>query len=522
MRRLLREAGLDRPARFLPLILAACAVLFYWQVLSYGLWFDDYMDLRPWGKADAWRALTGAWSVQGWQDPYHRPLSSLLTFLLFELFGLNTRALHATSLAGLALIVIVLFEAVRRLVDRRWATVVVVAYLLHPVLPNSTIAWVGNLKHVAAVVTVVSAFWWWAARGASVTWRAWWPIAACAVVGFYVKEDTVMVLPALLVTQWIVARSSGARPAPTAALWAGSAGLLAVLALVRMVVLPEAAGSTDLFFERPLREALLNAAYTPARALFVIRYQGEIMWWATAFVTLLVVAGGVAAARQPSSIAGRLWILGACLGAAFSAPLLFAIDMTTMRAHLVTLAASLVWTGGVAALWQWATLRHVRVLVGAVVVLGALRLGFIVQRQLDERFGPCGWETGNFDRDVSAWPDNVIPADTKAWLARKTAVCEDERTPYLWDEVDAIRWRTEDGIVALVSTRLTRARLEISPGSGDAWLMGPQGVIAHLPDGTGGSITIALPTSWRSWLRDSHRLMLRTTSPRDLTITPIR
>lgn len=513
---------MDRPARFLPFILAACAVLFYWQVLSYGLWFDDYMDLRPWGQADVWRALTGAWSVQGWQDPYHRPLSSLLTFLLFELFGLNTRALHAMSLVGLAIIVIVLFEAVRRLVDRRWAIVVVVVYVLHPVLPNSTLAWVGNLKHVAAVVTVVCALWWWAARGASVTWRAWWPIAACAVVGFYLKEDTVMVLPALLVTQWIIARTSGSRPAPTPWLWAGVCGLFVVLAVIRIAVLPEAAGSTDLFFERPLREVWLNAAYTPARALFVIRYQGEIMWWATSYVSLLVVAGGVAATRQPTSTAGRLWMLGACLGAAFSAPLLLAMDMTTMRAHLVTLSAAFVWAGGMAAVWQWAAPRRMRVLVGAVVVIGALRLGYIVDRQLDERFGPCGWETGNFDRDVSAWPEYVIPEDTKAWLARKAAVCEDERTPYLWDEVDAIRWQTEDGIVALVSSRLSRARLEISSGSGDAWLMGPQGLIAHLPDGAGGSITVDLPPSWRSWLRDAHRLTLRTTSPRNLTIAPIR
>jgi hypothetical protein len=364
--------------------------------------------------------------------------------------------------------------------------------------------------------------WWWSRRAAFVsTWRAWWPVAAFAVVGFYFKEDTVMVLPALLVVQWIGASRTGTVPAPTRSLVVGTGILFAVLAGIRMAVLPEAAGATDLFMERSWQEALTNALYTPARALFVIRYQGDIMWWATAFVSMLVVAGGLGA-RHSGSVAARLWILGGCLGAAFSLPLLFALDMTTMRAHLVTLSAALVWAGGVAALWDAATPRRLQSAVVVVVMLGALRLGFISQRQLEERFGPCGWETGNFDRDVSAWPEYVIPADTKTWLARKAPICEAEEAPYLWDEMDAIRWRTGDGVVALVSARLAHARIDISAGTGEAWLMGPHGVIAHLPDGEGGSVNVDLLPSWRSWLRDAHRINLRGSAQRTLTVTAVR
>ncbi len=504
--------------------LVVCVVAMYHPVLSYGIWWDDYMDLRPQTADGVWRSLTGHWSVAGWQDNYHRPLAAIHNALLFQVFGLNTVALHAVSLVGVTVIVLVLFSWARREVAWPLAAGIALAYLAHPVLPNSTVAWVGNQKHVFAMVCVTLALRLWVMRRASVRWRAWWPVAACAVAGFLYKEDTIMVLPALAALQAVRARVWRDVPPPSRALVLGIGGILLALVLTRLALFPYAEALdlvlADEDFEWTGRVEL--ALYPAVRALLMIRYDGDLMVTATVFTAMLLIAGTLAALRRPQTTAGWLWTQGAILTAAFSLPLVVAPDFTTMRAHLLVLPASLMWVAGGMAIWDLvAHGRAGQIATGAVLAVGVVLVASVTWMQMLHRYGPCGFEVEQFSSMTETWPEEVIQADTKRWLAKRRQACADGRTPALWEEMDYVRWRTKDGRTVLVTSRAAHVsvRVHASGGSGNASVQLEGQEIARGRVRFDMTVEIPLSRTWQSWLRAAHRIDVVADVPVTLTVT---
>jgi len=510
------------------LVMAALVVgvvAMYHPVLTYGVWWDDLMDLRPHSADEVWKSLTGHWSVAGWQDNYHRPLAAIHSALLFHVFGLNTVALHAVSLVYVTLIGLVIFAWARREVGWPLGATIALVYLVHPVLPNSTVAWVFSQKSALAQLLAVLALRMWVVRRESVRWRAWWPVAACAVAGFLFKEDTIMILPALAVLQVVRARVWRDVPPPSRALWVGIGGILLALVLVRLSLFPYAEALDLLMAEEEWEwtgRAEL-ALYPAVRALLMIRYNGELMVMATALTALLLIAGTWAALRRPQTTAGWLWTQGATLTAACSLPLVVAPDFTTMRAHLLVLPGSLMWVAGGVALWDLVGHRR----AGQIAAAATLAGGFVVMAsvtwmQMVHRYGPCGFAVEQFSSMTETWPEEVIQADTKRWLARRRQGCAEGRTPALWKEMDFIRWRVRDGRTMLVTDRATHVSVTVhaSGGSGNASVQLEGREVTRGRVASVLQVEIPLKRTWRSWLRVAHRIDVVADVPVTLTVVP--
>ncbi len=504
--------------------LVVCVVAMYHPVLSYGIWWDDYMDLRPSSVDEVWKSLTGHWSVAGWQDNYHRPLAAIHTALLFQVFGLNTVALHAVSLVIVTLIVLVVFSWTRREVGWPLGAAIALVYLAHPVLPNSTVAWVFSQKSALAMLLVAVALRLWVMRRASVRWRAWWPVAACAVVGFFYKEDTIMVLPALAVLQAVRARVWRDVPPPSRALVVGIGGILLALVLIRLMLFPYAEALDLVLAEEDIEWTgrVELAVYPALRALLMIRYNGELMVTATAFTAMLLVAGTWTALRRPQSPAGWLWTQGAVLTAVLSLPLIVAPDFTTMRAHLLVLPGSLMWVAGGVATWDMVARSRARqIATAAVLAVGVVLVASVTWMQMLHRYGPCGFDAEQFSTMTETWPEEVIQADTKQWLARRRQACAEGRTPALWEEMDYVRWRTKDGRTVLVTDRAAHVsvRVHASGGSGNVSVQLEGQEIARGRVRFDMAVEIPLSRTWRSWLRSAHRIDVVADVPVTLTVT---
>ena len=157
---------------------------------------------------------------------FYRPLTIVLHAIRFELFGLNAVAHHAMSLASFALAAGLVAWLVYAWTGRAAAgAIAAVLVVSHPAMPYSLVAWITNQMHLAQTLIVLAALvWWHAVRARSLVW--WLPLLLFGVASFMVKEDGVMLLPAILAVHAITRRVAepGLRPAPWAfaALSAGS------------------------------------------------------------------------------------------------------------------------------------------------------------------------------------------------------------------------------------------------------------------------------------------------------------
>lgn len=502
--------------------LIVCVVALYHPVLTYGVWWDDLLDLRPHTAHEVWQSLIGHWSVDGWQDSYHRPLAAIHSVLLFEIFGLNGAALHSVSLVITTAIVLLVWSWARR--DGGWplGAVVALVYLTHPVLPNSTVAWVFSQKSALAMLFVALALRLWVVRRESVSLRAWWPMAACAVAGFFYKEDTIMVLPAIGLLQAWRARVWRDVPPPSARLWLGMGGILLALALLRLTLFPHGEALDRVLSEESDWVARMELMLYPAvRALLLIRYDGEVVMWLTTLAAILLMAGTWAAWRRRQSHAAWLWTQGVVLTTLFTVPLIVALDFTTMRAHLLVLPGALMWIAGGAALWDMVGRRRVgQVIVVLVLASGVVGATSVTWMQMVHRFGACGFDVQQFSSMNEAAPDYAIQADAKRWLSLRRQVCAEGRVPRLWEEMDAIRWRTPYGRTALIAARITHVhvRVHASGGSGNASIRLEGREIARGRVASDLLVEVPLTTSWRSWLRAAHRIDVVADVPVTLTL----
>lgn len=401
----------------------AAVALTHGQVLGLEFRADDYAILRPWTGAEVREALVGSWSgTRAFQDPYHRPIAGLYHASIATIFGLNAPALHLVSLVELAAVVLLLAGIVRRETNRLGVAALSAAvYLTNPLLRDSTSSWIFNQYQLLALLLTGSAVLVWQRRRAAPQPAAWWPIFALAAIGWYVKEDTIMLLPALLTAQALRAMLLDDGPAPPRTLWIASAALLVLLIAVRVALLPPFAALAE---RNPLqaREIAMSLAYAIGRPFFA-RVHAHLAPAGTALL-LALLAAAIASFRTRHPAALRLTILGAALLLGAALPLMFQPGLGTTRVHLVLFASAIVGAGGVAQLAAWlheARAWWLRAVAAAAVIAGLWSLhGAALGVQYD-LYAPCAPVQLEADAQVIAWP--VVPASTRQWLIEKAEAC---------------------------------------------------------------------------------------------------
>ena len=481
-------------------------------VLAYGLRMADYFMLRPFGSEDVRQVLTGSWGPPGNAiDAYYRPMTALYFAAVFWLGGLHGTVLHALSLIELSVVTWLLGVYIWRDAGPRAAIVGALLYLIHPILPDSTSAWIFNQMHLLALLIVVGALLVWQSRRMDPRPRAWWPIFALAIIGAFVKEDTVVVLPAILLLHWCRARFVNDVPPLTTALIAATIAVAAGLAAMRLWLFPH----FEVFEpspNRPWQMIALIAAYGPGRTAALMFENVSLAPVATAFVLALQALGAWRARTRPASSAGWLWIQGAVLLVCFSVPAAFAYDLASARLHLLVFSASLMFAAGAATVIEWCTTRRgwqAGVAV-ALLIAGAANLGAMQRRSIIRRFAPCSPETAWVDRGTTAW--DVVTNDIKHWLELKMRACADGRYQPMEDAVETLQWRTDVTHVLAVHRGARGVSFSLPPDAADrpprVALVNVDGIVHRVPLSSFAITRVWYPLSatWQSWLRAAHRV----------------
>lgn len=82
----------------LAVLAAGATILLYSHTLDYGFNYDDYVLVRPHGRAEVRGSFHGSWDTTGVMVPFYRPLTVAFHAVRFELLGLDARRHHALSL----------------------------------------------------------------------------------------------------------------------------------------------------------------------------------------------------------------------------------------------------------------------------------------------------------------------------------------------------------------------------------------------------------------------------------------
>ncbi len=500
---------------------AAC----YGGALRFDLHCDDLIVMRPWSWAELASVWHGTWEPQHAWAVFFRPLAAWFYAGSFEAFGLHAAPHLLLSLILLTLVAWLIGVFVARDTGA-WLTgaLAIVIFAVHPNTPMSSGAWVTNDFHKLALLAVLGTLLLWQSRRDAPLAR-WWPLLLTATAAFLIKEDNVLLLPAvaalhLVRAYWLGIPARHRVAAPVIAL-AAAAGLT----LWRTLALGEIGGFLRHSGVEQLTRNLLRG---PLYVLAGLGGDQAHVGWAPPLIALLVVTVIVLALKDRPAHEQWPAIGAAVLMAMYAAPLVL-ISAST-RYYVLTTAGAMLLAVGARTLWMRAHTAPRRWLVA---VGGLVIVAFAVPRQQAtlHAFAPCS----ALDLDcvgfaLSEMP--LLPPEARAVEAALPSACRTGRPPKIGEE-PTLTWGlgtqeldTADGtlsrrastrIVSLIAAshpgatfRLRHA--EASPATPVTVQFTIDGaphapVVLTSPDWT--TIDVTFAPSWRVWLRAAHRADIR-------------
>jgi hypothetical protein len=459
-----------------------------------GLYYDDYHFLRPAMSLDLRRVWFGSWDPSGIEAVFFRPLTAWLFAARFELFGLNSDALHFVSLAGHALCAVLIGWFVSRSLGAGAGVVAGWLYAIHPAMPYAQTSWLTNQMHLTeSLLVVIALLAWQSARRGSRWW--WLVVGAIAGLAFLVKEDAIMVLPAICGLDLIDRIAARRAPDRTWYLVTG-ASLVLVLALVAFRFdrlgaiggygVPTPAQAWDNVLKGPLAAIVLLPGRNPWRAvsasiaiaLLIVALVRSRAWtsrppvFAAGVVVVVALGSQLPSFLLPRADGYPLWTIqgiasGAALGllllgagvgwwrkdwpvvaaigmgaavvAAFDLP--FALVSKREQFHLIALGSVLMSAGAIEALRRsgGTGARRAMIIAGCVV---ATTPSVLLTRSETLDFAPCAPNVVEIDQGVRDWW--VVPDELKAWLEKKTASCRAGQPVTPLSSLDLVTWGVFD------------------------------------------------------------------------------
>jgi hypothetical protein len=394
--------------------LAALAVAYVHGVIAgYGLNYDDYYFLRPHSLQQVRDSFHGPWDLTGVMVSFYRPLTVAFSAVRFELFGLNAVAHHVTSLVLFAAAAAIAASLVLRWSNRIAGGILAVLILVsHPAMPYSLVAWITNQMHLLQILTVLAALaWWYAVRARALIW--WLPLLAFATAAFLIKEDGVMLLPAIVAVHEIRRRIVEPLPRVRVGFILIAASLLAGLMLWRTNVLGGVGGYTRLSFDK----AWANYFGTLAGVYRMVPADRPWQPLASWFATLTPLAA-LLAWRWASRGARFCLAAGAAIAILFALPFVFIAKPE--QVYLLGLGFSIALTGAILALVDLAAgSRQPRLAVAIVAIVAGTGIGAMltVTRDITRDFEPFGPFVLANDDIVQTW--GFVPPEIKDYLLRK-------------------------------------------------------------------------------------------------------
>lgn len=393
-----------------PVLAGVLTVVLYGTTVQYGFYYDDYHFVRPYTPDEVAATFRGPWDATGIEVPYFRPLTICLYALRFWLLGLNSAAHHALSLTlfAAAATLFALFAA-QALGTRIAAFVALVFFIVHPGMPYSAVAWITNQMHLAQLLVVLGALvWWFAVRRRTFVW--WVPLLVAQAAAFAVKEDGVMLIPAVLALHLLRKALVERDLRVPVAFIVASVLLLSALFWWRSVSLAGLtairAPSVDQAWTNFVRGLSGPFALIPAKRPF----QLAASW----FVVLLPAIALLRWHRLSPSIRFGL-VAGVVLGALFDLPFVFLVKAEQL--HLVTAGACLTLAAAAAGLVETFPARPIKAAALVTVLAGAAAMA-LVAANIATDFDPYGPSVLRTDRIVQEWA--AVPVELREYLAAKT------------------------------------------------------------------------------------------------------
>lgn len=492
------------------LLVATVATLaLYWPSLSFDLYADDYLYLRPWSLAELRAAWFGPWLPFPTAPPFYRPITTTMYTGLFALFGVNSAALHwiampvmiaAASLVGL--------HASRTLGDERAGWFGTLLFVLFPGSVTSMGPWIVNQYHGLLVIWCTGAWLLWPS-GSSATWRRWAGILLLVVAAGWTKEDGLLLPLALVAGHVVAAWWSRTTPMPSTRMVVAALVVFAALFVWRLAALGTFGGYP---WWPPPDQMLLNLARGLAWIPLVQLGPLPAAAVATLFTVTLCLLGAWRAWHTPHAAESRLFVFGAVAFVVFLLPHTLMSSIT--RGHLLSLAAVTFLTAAAA---PW--LRSGR-LPRTALALGVAALAVVSQTRL-QAFAVCSeearFELGWVVPDVKAFG----PPELASWL-EGLHTCPTGTPRRLTDEVESLTW----GLTAPSPTLVVLAHADAAAVRWSVSADTTQTVTLHVDGQTARSIEVGPETrvieiplrpTWRTSLRRMHRLDIVAATPTQWT-----
>ena len=411
------------------LAVTLAAVLFtYARTLGFDLIWDDYVALRPRSAAELWGVWHGSWDPRHIWPVFYRPLSVWYYAGAFELFGYSARWLHLLSLVEVTIASWLLgWFVYRESHSRGVAFLAGVTLSVHPGLAHSAAPFFFLQNHLISIIIVAIALLGWQSCRHERSWTSWWPIWLATGIGFLVKEDVLMIAPAVIAAQVLRAVFVRDLPKPSQSVVIATVVFCAGLFALRYAMLGQLGGVDDL---PGIAAATRNVLRAPFRVFVEFRgvfFENRPLYRAASVASiawLSIGSVGVLRSRAPRAMA--LWITGATLVVCFAIPL--GVMSMMWRYHLVTLGGAILLAGAADGCFAWVrgdtagsglVRERARVLVGAAIAAVLVMFAF-TSRTIIAPFTPCGYGTLSADQEIGDW--DLSPAIT-AWLAAKPEAC---------------------------------------------------------------------------------------------------